>query len=99
MNTIWTTLCELIPNTAEVCFYGLVKGLEDKLNRSKIERIKGLGANPAAEEIENILGERTRVEKVTIKDAKLRTFISEDATRGDLVAHVYDIAYGTINPV
>ena len=67
-------------------------------SRSKIERVKGLGANPTAEEIESILGERARVEKVTIKDAKLRTFISEDATRDDLVAHVYDVAYGTIKP-
>ena len=92
------TVVSFIPNTAEVCFYGLIKGLEDRLNRSKIERIKGLGANPAAEEIESILGERARVEKVTIKDAKLRTFISEDAARDDLVAHVYDIAYGTIKP-
>ena len=92
------TVVSFIPNTAEVCFLGLVKGLEDRLNRSKIERVKGLGANPTAEEIESIMGERARVEKVTIKDAKLRTFISEDATRGDLVAHVYDIAYGTIKP-
>ena len=92
------TVVSFIPNTAEVCFYGLVKGLEDRLNRSKIERIKGLGANPTAEDIESILVERARVEKVTIKDAKLRTFISEDATRDDLVAHVYDIAYGTIKP-
>ena len=92
------TVVSFIPDTAEVCFLGLVKGLEDRLNRSKIERVKGLGANPTAEEIESILGERARVEKVTIKDAKLRTFISEDATRGDLVSHVYDIAYGTIKP-
>ena len=92
------TVVSFIPNTAEVCFYGLIKGLEDKLNRSKIERIKGLGANPSAEDIESILSERARVEKITIKDAKLRTFISEDATRDDLVAHVYDIAYGTVNP-
>ena len=92
------TVVSFIPNTAEVCFYGLIKGLEDKLNRSKIERIKGLGANPSSEDIESILGERARAEKVTIKDAKLRTFISEDATRNDLVAHVYDIAYGTIRP-
>ena len=92
------TVVSFIPNTAEVCFYGLVKGLEDRLNRSKIERIKGLGANPSAEDIESVLSERARVEKITIKDAKLRTFISEDATRDDLVAHVYDIAYGTVNP-
>ena len=92
------TVVSFIPNTAEVCFYGLIKGLEDRLNRSKIERVKGLGANPSAEDIESILSERARVEKITIKDAKLRTFISEDATRDDLVAHVYDIAYGTVNP-
>ena len=92
------TVVSFIPNTAEVCFYGLIKGLENSLNRSKIERIKGLGANPSSEDIESILGERARAEKVTIKDAKLRTFISEDATRDDLVAHVYDIAYGTIEP-
>lgn len=92
------TVVSFIPNTAEVCFYGLVKGLEDHLNRSKIERVKGLGPNPSSEEIESILSERTRAEKITIKDAKLRTFISEDATRDDLVAHVYDIAYGTIKP-
>ena len=92
------TVVSFIPNTAEVCFYGLIKGLEDRLNRSKIERIKGLGANPSAEDIESVLSERARVEKITIKDAKLRTFISEDATRDDLVAHVYDIAYGTVNP-
>jgi amidophosphoribosyltransferase len=92
------TVVSFIPNTAEVCFYGLVKGLEDRLNRSKIERVKGLGENPSAEEIESILSEKVRAEKVAIKDAKLRTFISEDATRDDLVAHVYDIAYGTIKP-
>ncbi len=92
------TVVSFIPNTAEVCFYGLIKGLEDRLNRSKIERIKGLGVNPSAEDIESILSERARAEKITIKDAKLRTFISEDATRDDLVAHVYDIAYGTVNP-
>ena len=92
------TVVSFIPNTAEVCFYGLIKGLEDRLNRSKIERIKGLGANPSPEDIESVLSERARVEKITIKDAKLRTFISEDATRDDLVAHVYDIAYGTVNP-
>jgi amidophosphoribosyltransferase len=92
------TVISFIPNTAEVCFYGLVQGLESYLNRSKIERLKGLGTSPSADEIESIISERLRVEKVTIKDAKLRTFISEEATRDDLVAHVYDVAYGTIEP-
>lgn len=90
------TVTSFIPNTAEVCFYGLIKGLEDHLNQSKISRIIGLGANPDPQEVNDILRERPRIEKVAIKDAKLRTFITEDASRNDLVAHVYDIAYGTV---
>jgi amidophosphoribosyltransferase len=92
------TVTSFIPNTAEVCFYGLIKGLEDHLNQSKISRILGLGANPDSQEVNDILRERPRIEKVAIKDAKLRTFITEDASRDDLVAHVYDIAYGTVTP-
>ena len=90
------TVSSFIPNTAEVCYYGMIKGLETHHNKSKIERIKGLGANPSGDEIESIINERPRIEKVTIKDAKLRTFITEDASRDDLVAHVYDIAYGSV---
>ena len=92
------TVTSFIPNTAEVCFYGLVKGLEDHLSQAKISRIIGLGANPDPDEVKRILDERARIEKIAIKDAKLRTFITEDANRDDLVAHVYDIAYGTVNP-
>ena len=92
------TVTSFIPNTAETCFYGLVKGLEDHLSQAKISRIIGLGANPDPHEVKSILDERARVEKIAIKDAKLRTFITEDANRDDLVAHVYDIAYGTVNP-
>jgi len=92
------TVTSFIPNTAETCFYGLVKGLEDHLSQAKISRIIGLGANPDPDEVKRILDERARVEKIAIKDAKLRTFITEDANRDDLVAHVYDIAYGTVNP-
>lgn len=92
------TVTSFIPNTAEVSFYGLIKGLEDHLNRSKIARIIGLGASPDADEVERILTERPRIEKVAIKDAKLRTFITEDSSRDDLVAHVYDVAYGTVTP-
>ena len=90
------TVTSFIPNTAEVCFYGLIKGLEDYLNQAKIARIIGLGANPDPEEVKAILDERARMEKIAIKDAKLRTFITEDTGRDDLVAHVYDIAYGTV---
>jgi len=92
------TVTSFIPNTAEVCFYGLIKGLEDYQNQAKIARIIGMGANPDPEEIKRILDERARIEKIAIKDAKLRTFITEDANRDDLVAHVYDIAYGTVKP-
>jgi len=92
------TVTSFIPNTAEVCFYGLIKGLEDYQNQAKIARIIGMGANPDPEEIKRILDERARIEKIAIKDAKLRTFITEDANRDDLVAHVYDIAYGTVEP-
>ena len=92
------TVTSFIPNTAESSFYGLVKGLEEHLNASKIARIKGLGADPDHAEIESILNERPRIDKIAIKDAKLRTFITEDSSRDDLVAHVYDITYGTVEP-
>jgi len=85
-----------IPNTAEVSFYGMIKGLEDHLNQVKISEIKSLGFNPSNEEIERILLQRARIEKIAIKDAKLRTFITQDDSRDDLVAHVYDITYGSI---
>ena len=90
------TVTSFIPNTAESSFYGLIKGLEEHLNASKIARIKGLGEDPDHAEIESILNERPRVDKVAIKDAKLRTFITEDSSRDDLVAHVYDVTYGTV---
>jgi amidophosphoribosyltransferase len=85
-----------IPNTAEVSFYGMIKGLEDHLNQVKIAQIKALGSNPAASDIEHILLQRARIEKIAIKDAKLRTFITQDDSRDDLVAHVYDITYGSV---
>jgi amidophosphoribosyltransferase len=85
-----------IPNTAEVSFYGMIKGLEDHLNIEKINQIKSLGLNPSDEEIESILLQRARIEKIAIKDAKLRTFITQDDSRDDLVAHVYDITYGSV---
>lgn len=85
-----------IPNTAEVAFYGMMKGLEDYLNEEKIKQIISLGNNPDPEEIRRILLKRARLEKIAIKDAKLRTFITQDDTRDDLVAHVYDITYGSV---
>ncbi|MGY8926966.1 MAG: amidophosphoribosyltransferase [Flavobacteriales bacterium] len=85
-----------IPNTAEVSFFGMIKGLEDHLNEEKIKQIIGLGDNPDKDEIRRILLKRARIEKIAIKDAKLRTFITQDDSRDDLVAHVYDITYGSV---
>lgn len=85
-----------IPNTAEVSFYGMMKGLEDHLNEEKIKDIIALGANPSPEAIREVLIKRARLEKIAIKDAKLRTFITQDDSRDDLVAHIYDITYGSV---
>ncbi len=85
-----------IPNTAEVSFYGLIKGLEEALNQDKIKQIQALGANASTEAIAEIVNRRARIEKIAIKDAKLRTFITQDDSRDDLVAHVYDITYGSV---
>ena len=88
-----------IPNTAEVSFYGLIKGLEEFLNEEKIKQIIALGDKPLAEDISKIIKQRARIEKIAIKDAKLRTFITQDDSRDDLVAHVYDITYGSVRPL
>jgi amidophosphoribosyltransferase len=85
-----------IPNTAEVSFYGLIKGLEEHLNEQKIAEIIALGNTDNEEKIAEILHRRARIEKIAIKDAKLRTFITQDDSRDDLVAHVYDITYGSV---
>ena len=88
------TVFSYIPNTAESAFYGLIKGVEDYLNQSKIDAISG--KELTREELEKIIRRRPRVEKIAVKDAKLRTFISEDKGRDDLVGHVYDVTYGVI---
>lgn len=90
------TVFSYIPNTAETAFYGLMKGMEDYLAAVKKRKILELGANPDPDALERILSIRPRAEKVAIKDAKLRTFITNDADRSDMVAHVYDVTYGTI---
>jgi len=86
-----------IPNTAETSFLGMVKGLEDYLNEVKFRKIQALGSHPGEGELRDILSIRPRVEKIALKDAKLRTFITQDSARDDMVAHVYDITYGTVN--
>lgn len=85
-----------IPNTAEVSFYGMVKGLEDYITGQKEKDILALGTAPDPVKLREILSRRPRVEKVPIKDVKLRTFITDDSNRDDLVQHVYDITYGTL---
>ena len=97
-NDIDNTVFSFIPNTAEVAFYGMVKGLNDYLNHLKAQDIERLGHAPTPEDLQRILSRRIRSEKVAIKDIKLRTFITEDASRNDLAAHVYDITYGSLRP-
>jgi len=90
------TVFSYIPNTAESAFYGLIKGVEDYLNQAKIEHILSRGQYLTREELEKIINQRPRVEKIAVKDAKLRTFITEDSSRDDLVGHIYDVTYGVI---
>lgn len=92
------TVFSFIPNTAEVAFYGMLEGLDNYLNQTKVQQIEALGAYPKPEEVERILSKRIRSEKVAVKDIKLRTFITEGNSRNDLAAHVYDITYGSIVP-
>ena len=90
------TIFSFIPNTAETAFYGLLRGMEDYLNKRKIERILSWGNQVDAEKLSEIINRRIRIEKVAIKDVKMRTFITEDASRSEMVQHVYDITYGTV---
>ncbi len=87
-----------IPNTAETSFYGMIETAESELNKKKTATILNGQRNISADKVTEILSERIRVEKIAIKDVKLRTFITEDSSRDDLVAHVYDITYGVIKP-
>ena len=91
------TVFSYIPNTAEVAFYGMVQGMEEYLSSVKKRKILNLGPNPDPDKLEEILSMRPRAEKIAIKDAKLRTFITNDHDRTDMVAHVYDVTYGTVN--
>jgi amidophosphoribosyltransferase len=90
------TIFSYIPNTAESAFYGLIKGVEDYINHSKTETILERGDKLSREDLEKIINRRPRMEKIAVKDAKLRTFITEDKSREDLVGHIYDVTYGVI---
>jgi amidophosphoribosyltransferase len=85
-----------IPNTAETSFYGMVKGMETLYKDTQAKEVLALGDNPTTEQIKEIFSVSPRIEKIAIKDAKLRTFITDDNNRDSLVGHVYDITYGQV---
>ncbi|WP_282161877.1 amidophosphoribosyltransferase [Ulvibacterium marinum] len=95
-GNIKKTVFSYIPNTAETSFLGMVKEAQNYLNKKKEEQILSIGSKITSEQLHEILEVRPRIEKVAIKDAKLRTFITQDSSRDDLVTHVYDITYGSV---
>ncbi len=92
------TVFSYIPNTAETSFFGLTEAAEDYLNKHKLDTILKGNKNISAKDLTELLSVRPRIEKIAIKDAKLRTFIADDNSRDDLVAHVYDVTYGVVKP-
>lgn len=97
-NDTDNTVFSYIPNTAETSFYGMVEAAQDFLNQRKTTEILNNRETLSEEKLAEILAVKIRTEKVAIKDAKLRTFITEDSSRDDLVAHVYDVTYGVVKP-
>jgi amidophosphoribosyltransferase len=90
------TIFSFIPNTAETAFYGLLKGADDYLKKIKVERILSWGTDFDEAKLTEMISRKIRFEKIAIKDVKLRTFITEDSSRNEMVQHVYDITYGTV---
>ena len=95
-NDLKNTIFSFIPNTAEIAFYGLWKGLDDYLKKIKIQRILSWGKDITEEKLSEMINRKIRIEKIAIKDVKMRTFITEDVSRNEMVQHVYDITYGTV---
>ena len=95
-NDLENSVFSYIPNTAEVSFYGLVQKAQDYMNRDAEKKILNEGEKISKEKLRELLSQRPRIEKVAIKDAKLRTFITNDLSRDELVRHVYDVTYGSI---
>ena len=93
---IENTVFSFIPNTAETSFYGMFEAAEDFLNKQKTEKLLKGNHNFSAKEVTKLLSVRPRMEKIAVKDVKLRTFIADDNSRDDLVAHVYDVTYGVV---
>ena len=97
-SDIENTVFSYIPNTAETSFFGMMEAAEDVLNQQKTDAIIAGNGKLSKERVTEILSKRPRFEKIAVKDAKLRTFITDDSSRDDLVAHVYDITYGVVKP-
>ncbi len=97
-NDIKNSVFSYIPNTAETSFFGMIETVEEFLNKKKTAAILDGQRSLSADHVKDILSEHPRIEKIAIKDVKLRTFITEDSSRDDLVAHVYDVTYGVIKP-
>ncbi|CAN5441405.1 amidophosphoribosyltransferase [soil metagenome] len=92
------TIFSFIPNTAETAFYGMLKGADHYLNKRKVEKILSWGNDYDEQKLTELINRTIRIEKIAIKDVKLRTFITEDSSRNEMVQHVYDITYGTVKP-
>jgi amidophosphoribosyltransferase len=90
------TVFSYIPNTAESAFYGMIEGVESRMKNKEIEKVLKSGKNISEKQLEHITSIKPRIEKIALKDIQLRTFISQDDGRGDLVEHVYDITYNTV---
>ena len=97
-NDIANTVFSYIPNTAETAFFGMREAAEDYLNKQKIQILLDGKRSLTNDKIKEILAQKPRIEKIAVKDAKLRTFIADDSSRDDLVAHVYDVTYGVVKP-
>ena len=95
-NDLKNTVFSYIPNTAEVSFYGMVQKVQDFMNKDAEDKILKQGDKISKNKLRELLSQRPRIEKVAIKDAKLRTFITDDLSRDELVKHVYDVTYGSI---
>lgn len=94
-NDVDNTVFSFIPNTAEVAFYGLIKGVENNLTQQKVKAIQE-NKNLSPDELEKLIRWKLRIEKIAVKDVKMRTFITDDSSRDEMVSHVYDITYGSV---
>ncbi len=96
-NDLENTVFSYIPNTAESAFYGMIEGVESYMKNQELDKLLKSGKNITEKSMENIMSIKPRIEKIALKDIQLRTFISQDDGRSDLVEHVYDITYNTVN--